>query len=167
MAPMRPQKYVLWLGLAALLVLLDYWTKHLATQNLTLYRPLPITSWLNLTLAHNEGAAFSLLADQGGWQRWFFSVVAVGISVVLLVWLWRLPDRSRLLPVAISLVLGGAIGNLIDRIRFGYVVDFIDLHYQGEHWPAFNLADSVIVLGVILLLIEGFLPRRGPEPPKP
>lgn len=167
MTPMRPQKYVLWLGLAALLVLLDYWTKHLATQNLTLYRPLPITSWLNLTLAHNEGAAFSLLADQGGWQRWFFSVVAVGISAVLLVWLWRLPDRSRLLPVAISLVLGGAIGNLIDRIRFGYVVDFIDLHYQGEHWPAFNLADSVIVLGVILLLIEGFLPRRGPEPPQP
>ena len=150
-----------------MLVLLDYWTKHLATQNLTLYRPVPITSWLNLTLAHNEGAAFSLWADQGGWQRWFFSVVAVGISVVLLVWLWRLPDRSRLLPVAISLVLGGAIGNLIDRIRFGYVVDFIDLHYQGERWPAFNLADSVIVLGVILLLIEGFLPRRGPEPPKP
>jgi len=167
MTPMRPQKYVLWLGLAAVLVLLDYWTKHLATQNLTLYRPVPITSWLNLTLAHNEGAAFSLWADQGGWQRWFFSVVAVGISVVLLVWLWRLPDRSRLLPVAISLVLGGAIGNLIDRIRFGYVVDFIDLHYQGERWPAFNLADSVIVLGVILLLIEGFLPRRGPEPPKP
>ncbi len=167
MAPMRPQKYVLWLGLAAVLVLLDYWTKHLATQSLTLYRPLPVTSWLNLTLAHNEGAAFSLLANQGGWQRWFFSVVAVGISAVLLVWLWRLPDRSRLLPVAISLVLGGAIGNLIDRIRFGYVVDFIDLHYQGEHWPAFNLADSVIVLGVILLLIEGFLPRRGPEPPKP
>lgn len=167
MAPMRPQKYILWLGLAALLVLLDYWTKHLATQNLTLYRPVPVTSWLNLTLAHNEGAAFSLLASQGGWQRWFFSVVAVGISAVLLVWLWRLPDRSRLLPVAISLVLGGAIGNLIDRIRFGYVVDFIDLHYQGEHWPAFNLADSVIVLGVILLLIEGFLPRRGPEPPKP
>jgi len=167
MTPMRPQKYVLWLGLAAVLVLLDYWTKHLATQNLTLYRPVPITSWLNLTLAHNEGAAFSLWADQGGWQRWFFSVVAMGISVVLLVWLWRLPDRSRLLPVAISLVLGGAIGNLIDRIRFGYVVDFIDLHYQGERWPAFNLADSVIVLGVILLLIEGFLPRRGPEPPKP
>lgn len=165
MAPMRPQTYALWLGLAALLVLLDYWTKNLASQNLTLYRPLAVTSWLNLTLAHNEGAAFSLLADAGGWQRWFFTIVAVIISAILLVWLWRLPNRSRLLPVAIALVLGGAIGNLIDRIRFGYVVDFIDVHVQGWHWPAFNLADGVIVLGVILLLIEGFLPRRGPEPP--
>ncbi len=167
MTPMRPKKYALWLVLVAVVVLLDYWTKHLAVQNLTLYRPVPLTSWLNLTLAHNEGAAFSFLASQGGWQRWFFSAVAVAISGVLLVWLWRLPDRSRLLPVAITLVLGGAIGNLIDRVRLGYVVDFIDLHYQGSHWPAFNLADSVIVLGVILLLIEGFLPRRGPEPPRP
>ncbi len=165
-APMRPQTYALWLGLVALLVLLDYWTKNLASQNLTLYRPLAVTSWLNLTLAHNEGAAFSLLADAGGWQRWFFTIVAVIISAILLAWLWRLPNRSRLLPVAIALVLGGAIGNLVDRIRFGYVVDFIDVHVQGWHWPAFNLADSVIVLGVVLLLIEGFLPRRGPEPPR-
>jgi signal peptidase II len=165
MAPMRPQKYMLWLGLSALLVVLDQWTKHLATQTLTLYRPVEVTSWLNVTLAHNEGAAFSFLAGAGGWQRWFFSVVAIIISAILMLWLWRLPNRSRLLPVAISLVLGGAIGNLIDRIRFGYVVDFIDVHYAGWHWPAFNVADSVIVIGVILLLIEGFIPRRGPEPP--
>jgi len=166
MLPMRPGKYLLWLLLAAVLVALDWWTKHLASQNLMMYRPVEITPWLNLTLAHNEGAAFSFLAGAGGWQRWFFSVVAVVISVILMVWLWRLPDRSRLLPVAISLVLGGAIGNLIDRVRFGYVVDFVDVHYSGWHWPAFNLADSVIVIGVILLLIEGFLPRRGPEPPR-
>ena len=166
MLPMRPGKYLLWLGLAAVLVGLDGWTKHLATQNLVLYRPIEVNAWLNLTLAHNTGAAFSFLAGADGWQRWFFSAVAVVISAILMVWLWRLPNRSRLLPVAISLVLGGAIGNLIDRIRFGYVVDFIDVHYSGWHWPAFNLADSVIVLGVILLLIEGFLPRRGPEPPR-
>ncbi|AKS42679.1 signal peptidase II [Wenzhouxiangella marina] len=163
---MRPGKYGLWLALAALVALLDLWTKHLATEQLVLYRPVPITDWLNFTLAHNEGAAFSFLAGAGGWQRWFFSSVAVLISIILLIWLWRLPNRSRLLPVAIVLVLGGAIGNLVDRIRYGYVVDFIDVHYQGWHWPAFNLADSAIVLGVILLLIEGFLPRRGPEPPR-
>jgi signal peptidase II len=164
MAPMRPQKYLAWLLLAVLVVVLDYWTKHLATENLILYRPLPVTSWFNLTLAHNEGAAFSLLADAGGWQRWFFTLVALGISVVLLIWLWRLPNRSRLLPSALMLVLGGAIGNLIDRLRFGYVVDFVDLHYQGWHWPAFNVADSAIVLGVLLLLVDGFLPRRGAQP---
>ncbi|MEE4331175.1 MAG: signal peptidase II [Wenzhouxiangella sp.] len=166
MLPMRPGKYFLWLSLAAVLVVLDWWTKHLASQNLMMYRPVAVTSWLNLTLAHNEGAAFSFLAGAGGWQRWFFTVVAIVISAVLMVWLWRLPNRSRLLPVAISLVLGGAIGNLIDRVRLGYVVDFIDVHYSGWHWPAFNLADSVIVIGVTLLLIEGFLPRRGPEPPR-
>lgn len=158
---MRPQKYALWLLLAIVIVGLDFWTKHLAVEGLVLYRPLPVTSWFNLTLAHNEGAAFSLLADAGGWQRWFFTTVAVVISIVLLVWLWRLPNRSRLLPSALMLVLGGAIGNLIDRLRFGYVIDFLDVHYQGWHWPAFNIADSAIVLGVILLLIDGFLPRRG------
>ncbi len=166
MAPMRAPTYLMWLGLAGVLVVLDAWTKHLASTHLALYRPLEVTSWLNLTLAHNEGAAFSFLAGAGGWQRWFFSVVAIGISAILMIWLWRLPNRSRLLPVAISLVLGGAIGNLIDRLRFGYVVDFIDVHYRGWHWPAFNVADSVIVIGVILLLIEGFIPRKGPEPPR-
>lgn len=166
MAPMRAPKYLMWLGLAAVLVVLDLWTKHLASTNLELYRPVEVTSWLNMTLAHNSGAAFSFLANAGGWQRWFFTVVAGAISIVLMIWLWRLPNRSRLLPVAISLVLGGAIGNLIDRVRFGYVVDFIDVHVAGWHWPAFNLADSVIVIGVVLLLIEGFIPRRGPEPPR-
>jgi len=85
----------------------------------------------------------------------------VVVSVVLMVWLKRLPHRARLLPVALTLVLGGALGNLVDRVRQGYVVDFIDIHYQGWHWPAFNVADSVIVTGVVLLLIEGFIPRRG------
>ncbi|MFP4335198.1 MAG: signal peptidase II [Wenzhouxiangella sp.] len=153
-------RYCAWLALAVLLVVLDLWTKQLATETLELYRPRVVTDWLNLTLAHNDGAAFSLLAGAGGWQRWFFTVVTVLVSAVLLVWLKRLPHRSRLLPVALVLVLGGALGNLIDRVRLGYVVDFIDIHYQGWHWPAFNLADSVIVVGVLLLLIEGFIPRR-------
>ena len=153
-------RYGLWLALAGLLIGLDLWTKHLATQTLELYRPRAVTDWLNLTLAHNDGAAFSLLAGAGGWQRWFFTAVAILISGVLLVWLKGLPNRARLLPVSLVLVLGGALGNMVDRIRLGYVVDFIDVHYQGWHWPAFNIADSVIVLGVTLLLIEGFIPRR-------
>ena len=157
---MRPLRFLLWLSLAGVLLVLDLWTKHLASQNLELYRPLPINSWLNLTLAHNDGAAFSFLAGAGGWQRWFFTTVAVVVSGVLLIWLKRLPNHARLLPVAIALVLAGALGNMVDRIRLGYVVDFIDIHYGGWHWPAFNLADSVIVVGVILLLLEGFIPRR-------
>ncbi len=157
---MRPGRYLLWLALAGVLLALDLWTKHLASQNLELFRPLVITPWLNLTLAHNEGAAFSLLADAGGWQRWFFTAIALIVSGVLLVWLKRLPNSARLLPVAIVMVLAGALGNMIDRIRQGYVVDFIDVHYQGWHWPAFNIADMVIVTGVILLLLEGFIPRR-------
>ena len=157
---MRPGRYLLWLALAGVLLALDLWTKHLASQNLELFRPVVVTSWLNLTLAHNQGAAFSLLADAGGWQRWFFTGVALIVSGVLLVWLKRLPNSARLLPVAIVMVLAGALGNMIDRIRQGYVVDFIDVHYQGWHWPAFNVADMVIVTGVILLLLEGFIPRR-------
>lgn len=158
-ARMTFPRYLSWLALALVIVALDLWTKHLASANLELYRPVPLTSWLNLTLAHNEGAAFSFLAGAAGWQRWFFAAVAGIISLVLLVWLWRLPVRARLLPMSLMLILGGAIGNLADRVRLGYVVDFIDVHYAGWHWPAFNLADSAIVIGVILLLIEGFLPR--------
>ncbi len=164
MPSMRATRYMLWLVLAVVLLGLDLWTKELASQNLDLYRPLAVTGWLNLTLAHNEGAAFSFLAGAGGWQRWFFTAVALLVSAVLLVWLKRLPQGARLLPVAIVMVLAGALGNMIDRIRHGHVVDFIDIHYQGWHWPAFNVADSVIVIGVVLLLLEGFIPRREPGP---
>ncbi|MFW5926621.1 MAG: signal peptidase II [Wenzhouxiangella sp.] len=161
---MRPAKYGMWLGLAALIVVCDWATKELAMQQLELYRPVEILSWLNLTLAHNTGAAFSFLAGGDGWQRWFLSGVAVVICVVLLVWLWRQPHRARLLPTSLVLILGGAVGNLIDRIRFGYVIDFIDVHYAGWHWPAFNLADSAIVIGVILLVLDSIIPgRRHPS----
>ena len=158
---MRPARYGLWLLLAALIVLLDLFTKELAMQHLALYRPKEVFSWLNLTLAHNTGAAFSFLAGGSGWQRWFLSGVAVIICAVLLAWLWQLPHRARLLPSALALVIGGAIGNLVDRIRFGYVVDFIDVHYAGWHWPAFNIADSAIVIGVVLLLLDSLVPRKG------
>jgi len=160
-APMRWSRYAFWLGLALVLVVLDVWTKHLASTQLELYRAEPVWPWLNLTLAHNSGAAFSFLADQGGWQRWFLSAAALIIVGIFLVWLKRLPDPARLLPSAIALILAGAVGNLIDRVRFGYVIDFIDVHAYGYHWPAFNLADSAIVMGVALILVEGFIPNRS------
>lgn len=159
---MTVQRYAAWLLLAAVIVALDQWTKHLAVVNLELYRPVELTSWVNLTLAHNTGAAFSFLAEGDGWQRWFFITFASAIGIFLLVWLWRLPLTARALPVALMLLLGGAVGNLIDRIRLGYVVDFVDLHYAGWHWPAFNVADSAIVIGVTLMLIESLLPPRSP-----
>lgn len=151
-----------WLALAALIVVLDIWTKGLASDALSLYRPHEVTPWLNLTLAHNYGAAFSFLSSAGGWQRWFFTVLASAVTLVLILWLLKLPPADKLTGLALSLVIGGAIGNLIDRIQNGYVVDFIDVYYRDAHWPAFNLADSAITCGVILLLVSGLLLSKTP-----
>lgn len=143
-----------WLGVTVLVILLDWFSKQRVSEALELYRPQEIFSWLNITLAHNYGAAFSFLADAGGWQRTFFIVLASVVSVVLLVWLLRLPRHEWRTALGLSLVLGGAIGNLVDRIRLGYVVDFIDVHFSGWHYPAFNVADSAITCGVALLLLD-------------
>jgi len=151
---------VAWLAGSLLIVVLDIWTKGIASTSLTLYRPLELTSWLNLTLAHNYGAAFSFLSDAGGWQRWLFTLLAAAVTLVLVVWLFRLPAHDRWTGGALSLLIGGALGNLIDRINHGYVVDFIDVFYRDSHWPAFNLADSAITCGVVLLLIDGFFRSR-------
>ncbi len=150
-----------WLLLSVVIIALDLWTKNLATESLTLYRPVEVTSWLNMTLAHNYGAAFSFLSDAGGWQRWLFTILASIVTVVLIVWLLRLPKYDIRTGAALGLIIGGAIGNLVDRITLGYVVDFIDVYYQGWHWPAFNIADSAITCGVTLLLIDGFLDWRA------
>ena len=144
-----------WLLMSVVIVVLDMWTKGLATESLSLYRPVELTSWLNMTLAHNYGAAFSFLSDAGGWQRWLFTGLASVVTLVLIVWLLRLPARDKLTAAALCLIIGGAVGNLIDRIINGYVVDFIDVYYLDWHWPAFNLADSAITGGVILLLLDG------------
>ncbi len=144
-----------WLLLSVLVVVLDLWTKDLATQALELYRPVEVTSWLNMTLAHNYGAAFSFLSDAGGWQRWLFTGLSSVVTVVLIVWLLRLSAREKLTAAALGLIIGGAVGNLADRINYGYVVDFIDVYYRDWHWPAFNLADSAITCGVVLLLLDG------------
>jgi len=152
-----------WLGVTALVILLDWHTKALASESLDLYRPVEVFSWLNITLAHNYGAAFSFLSDAGGWQRWFFVLLASGVSVVLLVWLLRLPRSEWPTGLGLSLILGGAVGNLLDRIQLGYVVDFIDVYFGNWHYPAFNVADSAITCGVVLLLVDVLflVKRRG------
>jgi len=154
-----------WLAVSVLIVVLDLWTKNIATQSLTLYRPVELTSWLNMTLAHNYGAAFSFLSDAGGWQRWLFTGLASVVTVVLVVWLFRLTPREKLTAAALGLIIGGAVGNLVDRINHGYVVDFIDVFYRDWHWPAFNLADSAITCGVVLLLIDGLFLSGSTKPP--
>ena len=149
----------LWLYYLAALVLvgLDQWTKGLATAWLEYGRPVPVLPVFDLTLQHNRGAAFSFLAGAGGWQRWLFAVIAGAVSVVLVVWLSRLGRGQVLLAVALSLVLGGAVGNLWDRLALGYVVDFISLHWGGRYFPAFNLADSAITVGAALMLLDMLL----------
>ena len=147
-------------GLALLVLVLDQATKLWAAATLDYGVPVALLPFFNLTLVHNTGAAFSFLADAGGWQRIFFIALSTVVSLVLAAWIWRLPNTMRLLGIALALVLGGALGNLVDRIAYGHVIDFIDLYAGGWHWPAFNIADSAITCGVVLLLADGLFGGR-------
>ena len=149
-----------WLALAALVLILDQISKTWILESFRHMERQSVTSFFNLVLVFNPGASFSFLADAGGWQKWFFVVLALGISLWLLS-LLRRHAQERLLPAALSLILGGAIGNVIDRLRFDAVVDFLDFHLAGYHWPAFNVADSAITIGVVLMLWHQF--RFGKE----
>jgi len=149
-------KNAFWLLLSLLAIVLDQWTKSVAVAHLVYAQPVPVMPMLNWTLLHNYGAAFSFLSDAGGWQRYFFTSLASVVSVIFALWLLRLPKNTLVLAAALSLILGGAIGNLIDRVTLGYVVDFIHVYYSDSHFPAFNIADSAITLGVILMLIDTF-----------
>jgi len=153
---------LVWLGLSILAILLDQWTKHIASTHLTLGEPTAvIPGLLDWTLLHNHGAAFSFLSDAGGWQRYLFTGLAVVLSLVFVVWLLRLPKQAAILAAGIALVLGGAIGNLIDRVSLGYVVDFISVYHSTHYFPSFNIADSAITLGTIFLIIDMlFLDKR-------
>jgi signal peptidase II len=159
-------RVLMFLALSGLVIYLDIETKRWASETLVLYRPSHINSWLNWTLAHNYGAAFSMLSDAGGWQRWFFTILASAVTIVLLVWLCRLKREELRTGLALGLIIGGAVGNLIDRITLGYVVDFIDVYYKDHHWPAFNIADSAITCGIILMLIDALILSfaKDPEP---
>ncbi len=149
-----------WLVLVVAVVVLDQVAKSLASSNLGYGQPLVITSFFNLTLLHNTGAAFSFLSDAGGWQRWFFVFISVAVSIAIIVWMLRLAAEARLLGYSLALVLGGALGNLWDRIAMGYVVDFIQVHYRDYYWPAFNVADSAICVGAALLLLDALLMEK-------
>ncbi len=155
-----------WLWLSALIVVLDQGSKQLASAYLELGQPVPVVPYFYLTLLHNTGAAFSFLSSAGGWQRWFFAVLALVVSTVLVVWLARLPRDSRWLALALALVLGGALGNVVDRVVLGYVVDFIQVYLPFlpwrifNPWPAFNVADSAISVGAVMLVIDTFRHRR-------
>ena len=147
-----------WLVIAALVVIADQVTKYLVVNRMSLFDSIAILPHLNFTLLHNTGAAFSFLADAGGWQRWFFVLLSAGVSVFILLWLRRMPkDQGPLLPLSLSLILGGALGNVIDRAVHGYVIDFIDFYYGSWHWPAFNIADSAITVGAVIFIIDSII----------
>ena len=151
----------IYFGIAVVIIVIDQITKWVASSTLTMHEQNPVMPSFNFTLMHNYGAAFSFLSDAGGWQRWFFTIIAVVISVVLVVWITRLKAGEKWLGVALGLVLGGAVGNLIDRVAYGYVVDFIQWYYDRFYWPAFNIADAAISVGAVILLLSSFF---GDEP---
>jgi signal peptidase II len=150
-----------WLPMALVLIGVDQWTKGWIERHYELGEYTPVFFWLDIIRLHNPGAAFSFLADAGGWQRWFFTIFAVGVSVMLIVWLRKVRLKTEpILAIALALVLSGAVGNVIDRIEHGYVVDFIHVHWQQAYFPAFNIADSAITIGAILLLWDAFADWR-------
>lgn len=164
MARVRPPPFSAWrpghwFAFAGVITAVDLITKEWASAALTLHRPVEVLPFVNLTLVHNPGAAFGILTDAGDWVRWFFIVLTIAIALFIGWWLARGARGKVELSAALSLILAGAIGNLVDRVRFGYVVDFLDIHAFGWHWPAFNVADAAITCGAILLIVLTLLGR--------
>jgi len=148
-----------WLGLALLLLIADQFTKVLIMGSYQLGDATYVTSFFNVVRVHNEGAAFSFLASAGGWQRWFFTGIGV-LASLFIIWMLKSHSGQKLFSFALACILGGAIGNVIDRSLYGYVVDFLDFHYAGWHFPAFNVADSAITVGAICLILDELLRVR-------
>ena len=142
-----------WLGIAAIIVMLDQITKLTITKLFAYGESHPVTSFFNLVLVHNKGAAFSFLANQGGWQRYFFTAIGIAAAIFIVVLLKRHAGQ-RLFCWALALILGGAVGNVIDRALYGYVIDFLDVYAGNWHWPAFNIADSAICIGAALFIYD-------------
>lgn len=143
-----------WLWIAVLVITLDQASKFWAVASLGFHQPVPIIPFFNLTLMHNTGAAFSFLANETGWQRWFFSVLALVVSGALIHWLRTLRRDEIAMGLALNMILGGALGNVFDRLYYGYVIDFLDLYYQQWHFPAFNIADSAITIGAFIIAFD-------------
>lgn len=142
-----------WLGVAVIAILLDQITKLTILKTFQYFEFRPVTSFFNLVLIYNKGAAFSFLAGETGWQRWFFTLLGV-VAAAVIMFLLKRHNGQKMFCLSLSLILGGALGNVIDRVMYGHVVDFLDFHVGGWHWPAFNVADSCIVVGAILLVID-------------
>ncbi len=149
-----------WLWITVIVLILDRITKVLAQKYLTAYVPLPVLPFFNLTLAYNKGAAFSFLRSASGWQVWLFGGIAALVSLGILIWLYRLSVKQYWLCIALTLVVGGALGNLWDRVSWGHVTDFIELYYANWYWPAFNIADSAICIGAFMLLCEAICKQK-------
>ncbi|MEO1574300.1 MAG: signal peptidase II [Pseudomonadota bacterium] len=155
-----------WLAVSVLVIVADLWTKAWASASLDLGRPQVVNEYLDFTLLHNYGAAFSLLADAGGWQKFFFVALAAIVSGLLVIWMVRLPERGRvILALSLALIVGGALGNLYDRATLGYVVDFLHFHYNEHYWPAFNVADTAISIGVALMILDSLLYKEPGDVP--
>jgi signal peptidase II len=152
---------LIWIWLSVILIALDQLTKWYVVGRFELYEILPVGPFLDLTRLHNEGAAFGLLAEAGGWQRWFFLALAAAIAVAIVLWLRSLPARGQYwLSIGLALILGGAIGNAYDRFMDGYVVDYLHFHWGEHFFPAFNVADIGITTGAIMLIIDALLASR-------
>lgn len=151
---------LVWLWLTLVMLIADQVTKIMISTQMKLYESIELIPVFKITYVHNYGAAFSFLTDAGGWQRWFFSIIAITISGLLIWWLKKLPASNKLLGSAYALVLAGALGNLYDRLAYGYVVDFLHVFYKTWNFPVFNIADSAICVGAGLLLIDAFLEEK-------
>ena len=153
-----------WYMLSFTVIIIDQITKYFAVEKLALHEVKSIYEGFNLILIYNEGAAFSFLSDAGGWQRWFLIGVSCIVCVFIVVWMYQSISKSKCLLAGLSLILGGALGNLWDRLYLGYVVDFIEVYYKDLYWPAFNIADSAITIGAILLILDIFLKEPSKTP---
>lgn len=154
-------KQLRWVILSIIVIIIDLGTKYLASQNLTYGQPVEVLPFFNLTLLHNYGAAFSFLSNSNTtWQVVVLSGIALIVAIVIFVWLTRLPKNKNLTVCALALILGGALGNVYDRMIHGYVVDFLDFHINNYHWPAFNIADSAICIGAVILILMSFKSKK-------
>ena len=161
-----PKRFWLWIGVAGAVIWFDQLTKYIVLASIQFGETIYVAPFWNWVLTYNRGAAFSFLADQPGWQRWFFTVLALGVSGWIVSMLRKHYDETRL-ALALALIMGGALGNVIDRIRFGAVVDFVQWHVAGFYWPAFNIADSAICIGAALMVWDQFRSNKKDQTPNP
>ncbi|MGB0898182.1 MAG: signal peptidase II [Psychrobium sp.] len=164
--PALAQSGLVWLWLAIVSLVVDQATKLYVLANFKLHESVDVMPFFNFTYAQNRGAAFSFLSEAGGWQRWFFTIIAVSVSGLLIYWMRGLHKSTKGLNIAYALVLSGAIGNLIDRLSYGFVVDFLHLYYEEHSWPVFNIADVAICVGAFLIIIDAFINKDDNESEK-